>query len=261
MSPHSEAFNACSAEIKNWLIRQPDVDAGTLTNWLLENLAANSNTIRYKQLSDKSTDISHSADWEWWFVLSDQSSFAARVLAKKLDSSVDNYPEIAGTHNGNLRINQFLDESAKDGYAAFYVFYSTNDRNSSICKNGKSPDGIFHSEANKVRQELMIKEGSPLHLSDILAISNPVSCAFGCPGIYGEGMEREAGFRQHIGHYFPMRSDHLTDQSQFRELGFRNTPAHIIELLSNGTDLNHWEKHHQQNLKGSKAIVAIDLRN
>ena len=261
MNHNFAALNECSAEIKNWLIRQPDVDVETLTGWLLENLSAKSNSIKYKPLSHASTNRSTVADWEWWFVFSDTSSFAAKVVAKKLDSSADNYPSLANADNGTLQIDRLLDESAKEGYAAFYVLYSTNDHNSSVCKNGKSNDGIFHGEANKFRNEFITKDRRTLYPVDILSVSNPVSCAFGCPGIYGEGMDKEAGFRQHIGHYFPMRSDHLTEQSQFQELGFRNTPVHIIDLLNNGIVTDSWESQHQHSLNGLKAILVIDLRS
>lgn len=261
MNQISTAWNACSAEIKSWLIRQPDVKVESLTSWLLPNLALKSNAIKYKQLPYSAAGQSRVADWEWWFVFSNTSSFAARVLAKRLAPSVDNYTSIAAADNGKQEIDELLDASAKDGYASFYVLYSTNDHNSSICKNGKRKDGIFHVEANKLRSEFIMKDRKTLYPSDILAIANPVSCAFGCPGIYGEGMDKEAGFRQHIDHYFPLRADHLADRSDFGESGFRETPRHIMELLDNGTNTDDWEAKHQHVVKGSKAVVVVDMRD
>lgn len=77
MNQISTAWNACSAEIKNWLIRQPDVKVESLTSWLLPNLALKSNAIKYKQLPYSAAGQSRVADWEWWFVFSNTSSFAA----------------------------------------------------------------------------------------------------------------------------------------------------------------------------------------
>lgn len=251
----SAAFNECSAEIKNLMSSQPEVKAEMLTGWLLNNLPKKIPSIKSKQFTHSAEMNIPPADWEWWFVFSNGNSFAVRIVAKKLEASIDHYNELGSPINGKSQVEQLIEDNAKEGFASMYVLYSTNEQNSSICKNAKSNDGVFWCEANKLLNGFFMNGPRALSPSEILAISNPVSCAFSCPGIYGESMDIEQGFRQHIGHYFPYLSGENNGGT-----GFRDTPAYIINLLESENNPGGWEMQQHPYPEKSKAILAVDLR-
>lgn len=247
------AFNECSAEIKRMIISNPDVNAETLTGWLLQNLQEKTSKVKYKQFTQSTGGQPEIADWEWWFVFSDQASFTVRIQAIKLDPSSDNDPNLMSDLDGQLQMEQQVERNVKDGFAPMYVIYSTNDHNSSICKNGKTNDGIFWVEADKFRKEFFSNGQRSLSSTDILTFSNPVSCILCCPGIYGEGIDIEQGFRQHIRHYFP----HISENGN---AAFRYTPQYIIDLLECDSLTDDWEMQNQISQGRSKGILAVDLR-
>src|SRR5688572_28704463 len=120
MNSISASFNECSAEIKRWLQREPEVKAETLTHWLLPQLSNLNQNIHFGHFDFHDQKHTPRADWQWWFVLSNVVSFAAIARAVK--------PENTDVQSTTMH----------DGKPAFYVLYSTNDLNSSICKNGKT---------------------------------------------------------------------------------------------------------------------------
>jgi hypothetical protein len=90
-------------------------------------------------------------------VFSDKESFALRVQAKKLKPNKDNYSGIAYVSGDKLQIERLLDDSAKDGFASFYAFYSTENSKTAKCSGINSASGVFISEANNLRSEFILK--------------------------------------------------------------------------------------------------------
>ena len=252
-----EALSECSFEIKRWLTKQPEVKEETLTDWFLYNLSEKIPAIKYKQFTRSEEGRKTGADWEWWFVFSKSKSLAIRVQAKKIKLSVDNYPGIAYTKNGKLQIERLLDDSVKDGFASFYAIYSA-EIGPSMCglKNG---GGMFFAEANKIRNEFILKPRRMLKPVDILQFANPISCLFCCP--FTNQRDIEDGFRRYMQHYFPTFSVSSNAQQDNNNLGFRATPNYILQLLNSETLQEQWEAEYQTYIEKSNAIVVVDLRN
>ncbi len=281
MNTICKSFNDCSADIKNWLTKQPEVKEESLTDRFLFELSEKIPTLKYKQFSRTEEGRKTCADWEWWFVFPDNKSFAARVQAKKLKSSVDNYPGIAYTSNGRLQIERLLEDSVNDGFASFYAFYSTESAKRTLCGGrlvvegirdeeniwlggktisggGKNGEGVYFGEANKLRNEFILKSRRTLTPKDILNFTNPVSCLFCCPMTFG-GNDIE-GFRRHIQEYFPTISNNIKENSNQQELGFRETPNYVLQLLS-GDIADWWETEYRSRFERTNAIIVIDFRN
>lgn len=252
-------FKDSSADIKKWLNKQPEVKEESLTDWFLYDLSEKIPFLKYKQFTRNEEGKKTGADWEWWFVFSDKQSFAARVQAKKLKLKSDNYPGIAYTRNGKLQIERLLEDSLKDGFASFYSFYSSEDNRNTMCIGGKNGEGVYFGEANKIRSEFIIKSRKPLTPSNILNFTIPLSCLFCCPLTFDGNIILE-GFRNHIQHYFPTISGNIGENSNPQELGFRETPGYVLELLS-GDKSDQWETEYRSRFKRTNAIIAIDLRN
>ena len=70
----------------------------------------------------------------------------------------------------------------------------------------------------------------------------------------------EEGFKRHIRNYFPTISDNLAENSNRQELGFRETPNYILQLLSEEIP-DWWETEYRHYLEKTSAIITIDLRN
>jgi hypothetical protein len=260
MNTICKSFNDCSADIKKWLSKQPEVKEESLTDRFLYDLSEKVPTVRYKQFTRTEEGRKTGADWEWWFIFSDKKSFAARVQAKKLKLKSDNYAGIAYTSNGKLQIERLLDDSAKDGFASFYSFYSTEDSGSTMCGGRLNDEGVFIAEANNLRNEFILKGKRTLAPKDILKFTNPVSCLFCCPMTYENGSNIVDGFKRHIENYFPTLNDNRGENSNLNELGFRETPNYILQLAS-GDIPEWWEREYQFNFQRTNAIITIDLRD
>ncbi len=82
MNTICKSFNDCSADIKKWLTKQPEVKEESLTDRFLYNLSEKIPTIKYEQYTKTEEGRKTGADWEWWFIFSDKKSFAARIQEK-----------------------------------------------------------------------------------------------------------------------------------------------------------------------------------
>ncbi len=255
-----KSFTECSADIKKWLAKQPEVKEESLTDWFLYDLSEKVPTIKYKQFTRIEEGRKTGADWEWWFIFSDKESFAARIQAKKLKPTVDNYPGIAYTSNGLLQIERLLGDSAKDGFASFYSFYSTENGGSTMCGGRLNGEGVYLGEANSLRDEFILKGKKPLTPQDILRFTNPISCLFCCPMIFEMSSNIAEGFRQHVKKYFPRLNGNGGENNNREELGFRETPRYILELAA-GDIPDWWENEYRFYLARTNAIVTIDLRD
>lgn len=261
MNSLCKSFSDCSAEVKRWLTKQPEVKEETLTDWLLYSLSEKIPAIKYRQFTRTEEGRKTGADWEWWFVFSNKKSFAARVQAKKLKSNIDCYPGIAYTRNDRLQIERLLDDSAKDGLASFYSFYSIENGKSTMCSGQMNGEGVYLAEANKLRDEFILKSRIKLFPQEVLKFCNPVSCLFCCPMTYEAGKNIEEGFRRYLNQYFPTYSSNLGERQNIQELGFRDTPNYIQQLLDTAELPDWWETEYRSYLEKTNAILIIDLRN
>lgn len=253
-----EIFEDSSSYIKDWLQDQPELKEESMTDWFLYNLSKLTPAIRYKQFTRTEEGRKTGADWEWWFVFSDKKSFASRVQAKKLKQNFDNYSGIAYVSSDKLQIERLLDDSAKDGFASFYTFYSTEDSKPAKCKGLNSKSGVFISEANNLRNKFILKGKRRIEPKDVIATSNPISCLFCCPMVF-ETSDVAEGFRQHIKSYFPTVSDNLSNNNLTQD-GFRETPNWIINSINEPTIPDWWEIELRYHFERVNAVVIVDLR-
>lgn len=250
-------FIECSSEIKTWLSKQPEVKEESLTDWFLYNLSEKTPTIKYKQFTRNEEGQKTGADWEWWFVFSNKKSFAARIQAKKIKVNGDNYPGIAYSNSKGLQIELLLEDSANENFASFYSFYSTEDSSQSNCKKLMPDGGVFFGEANKLRDEFILKGRRRLDPKDIIQFTHPISCFFCCP--LTSKLDIESGFRAYLSQYFPTWNDNRKENSNQQQLGFKETPNYIRQLLSDNVP-EFWEAEYSFRFRNVDAVIAIDLR-
>ena len=258
-----ETFKECSSYVNNWMIKQPEVGEESITDWFLFNLSEKLPFLKYKQFSRIEEGRKTGADWEWWFVFSNDKSFATRVQAKKLRKGVDNYSGIAYTNNHGLQIEKLIKDAQKDGFASFYAFYSTENPKYTMCggRMGERLKGVFWGEANKLREEIILKPRKYFSEADILKYTNPIACLFCCPLTFEKGNLND-GLRNYLEHYFKTFNyqDKIENQNHNEEIGFQKTPSHILDILSKEELPDWWEKEYRFRLEKTKAILVIDLR-
>ncbi len=255
-------FKSCGRDIKKWLTKQKEVKEETLTDWLLYNLSEKVPTIKYKQFTRTEEGRKTGADWEWWFVFSTDKSFVVRVQAKKLKPNSDCYPGIAYTRNDKLQIERLLEDSASDGYASFYAFYSTETANGTMCKGTPRAEGIFIAEANKLRDEFILKSRKTLSPADVLKFANPLACLFCCPLTCAPHQNIEHAFKQYLTEYFPTYSNNsLAVRGNSDNLGFVDTPKNILDAINNLDIPDWWDTELRSSFQKTNAILIVDLRN
>lgn len=252
-------FSNCSFEVQKWLTKQPEVKEETLTDWLLYNLSERLPIVKYKQFSRSEEGKKTGADWEWWFVFSEKTSFAARVQAKKLKPLQDCYPGIAYTSNNKLQIDRLIEDSEKDKMASLYVFYSQVGSSITKCGLNQKGQGIFIGDAKQLRNEFILKARKKLLAADVIKLTNPMTCLFCCPLIYG-AENIEGGFNRYVHRYLSALSDETNQIDISEKIGFRETPHYILQLLVMEEIPDWWEGEFRQYTENAKAIVLFDLR-
>lgn len=260
MNSICKTFKACSSDIQRWITKQPEVKEESMTDRFLYDLSEKIPTLKYKQFTRTEEGRKTGADWEWWFIFSNKEAFGARVQAKKLKDKVDNYTGIAYVSNDRLQIERLLDDSAKDGLASFYSFYTSESSTDTMCGGREVGEGVFLGEANKLRDEFILQPRKKLAPADILNFTNPISCLFCCPITFDHGKNIKEGFRKHIKRYFPDFSNNRREGSNQEELGFMPTPNYILQFLSDNAE-DYWETEYRTRFEKTNAIVVIDLRN
>lgn len=255
-----KTFCESTAYVKNWIDKQPEVGEESITDWFLFNISEKLPYIKYKQFTRYVEGRVTGADWEWWFVFSNSQSFATRVQAKKIRLNKDNYPGIAHTTQGTLQVDKLIKDARNNSMAAFYAFY-TNSDSKTLCEGNRKGNGVYWSEANKIRTEFIQRGRKKISDSDVLAMSNPIECLFCCPLDF-EGKNGVERFRNYLEYYFPTYNEQ-DENSNIRvdNLGFQKTPDHIMTILESEEIHDLYESKFKSQIEGVKAIVVIDMRN
>lgn len=260
MTKYCKVFGECSAYVKNWIGKQPEVGEESITDWLLFNISEKLPYIKYKQFSRYVEGRQTGADWEWWFFFSNTQSFAARVQAKKIRLIKDNYSGLAHTTQGSLQIDKLIKDARTKGMAAFYAFY-TNSESKTLCKGNGKGSGVYWSEANRVRMEFIQKGRKKVTDSNVLAISNPIECLFCCPLTFKKQYGVQ-GFKKYLESYFPTYNKQDENSNiRVENLGFQKTPNHISTLLENQEVPDWYENEFRNRIDGIKSIIVVDMRN
>lgn len=255
-----EVFAESAAYVENWINKQPEVGEESITDWLLFNISEKLPNIKYKQFTRYVEGRITGADWEWWFVFSNSKSFATRVQAKKIRLNEDNFSGLAHTTQGTLQVDKLIEDARKKGMAAFYAFY-TNSEAPTLCKWKKNGFGVYWTEANRIRTEFIQNGRKRVTDSDVLALSNPIECLFCCP-LTNEKNNGLEGFKHYLETYFPTYNEQdANSKNRFDNLGFQDTPNHILTLLESEEIPDWFESEFRSRIQGIKSVVIIDLRN
>lgn len=252
-----KVFNECSNDILNWLTKQPEVKEESMTDRFLFEISEKLPIVKYKQFSRMEEGRKTGADWEWWFLFPDDNCFGARVQAKKLKNSKDNYAGIAYTTNGMLQIEKLIDDSDKENFASLYAFYSTESSKHTLCGGRKGNEGVFIGDALKLKEEFISKPRTKLLAQDVLKYTNPISCLFCCP--MTERLTYN-GLKEHLMNYFPTLFQKNENSNNDNPIGFMKTPSRITQFMNKESD-NWWETEYRNSIQNSNAILVIDLRN
>jgi hypothetical protein len=155
-----------------------------------------------------------------------------------------------------------LEDSAANGAASFYVFYSIEDAKYAGCKefSSYSNAGIFLAEANCLRNEVILKGRKILLPKDLLSYANPIFCLFCCPISYILAQNIEKGFRQYLEQYFPTYSENSRKEN-IGEIGFRQTPGYILQITTSEMLSNEWETEYSSFFENVNAVLVVDLRD
>jgi hypothetical protein len=253
-----KVFNDCSNDILNWLTKQPEVKEESMTDRFLFDISEKLPIVKYKQFTRMEEGRKTGADWEWWFLFPNDKAFCARVQAKKLKNDKDNYAGIAYTTNGMLQIERLLDDSSKNDYASLYAFYSTESSKHTLCGGRKGNEGVFISDAEHLKNEIIDKPRAKHLAQDILKYSNPISCLFCCH--MTERLTYD-GLKEHLRRYFPTLYDNkINSKNDNNTIGFVKIPNRITQFLNKESD-SWWENEFRQSIENVNAILVIDLRN
>ncbi|MCK0133071.1 DUF6615 family protein [Arenibacter sp. S6351L] len=259
MTKPCEVFSECTAYVKNWISKQPEVGEESITDWFLFNISEKLPHIKYRQFTRYVEGRVTGADWEWWFVFSNSQSFATRVQAKKIRLNKDNYSGLAHTTQGTLQVDKLIKNARTKGMAAFYAFYTNSDSQTLCNRNGKGY-GVYWSEANKVRTDFIQKGRKKVSDSDVLSISNPIECLFCCPLTF-KGQNGVEGFKNYLESYFPTYNEQdVNSNIRSENLGFLKTPNHISTLLESKEIPDWYESEFRNRIEGIKSILVIDMR-
>lgn len=255
-----------SEYIREWISKQPAVKEESLTDFLLFQLSEKVPRIRYKAFSRQVEAKTTGADWEWWFVLSNNCAYKLRIQAKK--GFPDNYPHIAHSNRYGMQIEKLLEDAINTNSIPFYAFY-TNEVGKVMCPRGINNEGVYMAGANKVYISFIQGARQKISTQSILSISNPLSCFFCCP------LVEEADFRfsDFIEKYYneenresiqqALNIEYEKFENKLSTLGLhKSIPNYVSALMRQNNNIDSWyEDEFRNTIKDIDAIVVYDLRN
>jgi hypothetical protein len=253
-----------SKEIKNWLLKQPEVNEESLTDWLLYQISAKvKNTIQIK-FSRRKEAKKTGADWEWWFLFK-RINYKMRVQAKKINCEKDYYKGIAYKNKYGLQIEALLRDAILTNSIPFYAFY-TSIAEKAMCPKNPFDEGVFIAGANTIHKTFITGGKRKIFPQDLLGISNALSCFFCCPFI-----SYITGLYCFFNNYYTLDTNkrEYADSIQKEQkmsndnLGiYTSLPDYILPLLQpENINLPYYEKEFKGFINNVNSIVICDFRN
>jgi hypothetical protein len=251
---HCSLLTDCSRFIQDWMTLQPSVKEESLTDWLLFQLSAKSRFIKYRPFTRREENR-NGADWEWWFLFPNGRAFAARIQAKRLSSIRSNFSSVAYQRKGVPQIDQLRAQSRIDGFPAFYAFYTSLAYPNS-CKLQGLKGGVFLAEATMIYNKFVITPRRPLIASDILKISNPLSCLFCCPLVQNGDVGN--GFVSHLKSYFSS-AEGVDEANDLPNMNLRETPDYIENFFYSENPSGYLSAEDEFRFNNVRALMVIDM--
>lgn len=259
-----------SKYIREWISKQPAVKEESLTDYLLFEMSKRIPRIQYKTFSRHIEAKTTGADWEWWFVLSNNCAYKLRIQAKK--GFPDNYPHIAYSNKYGLQIKKLLKDAISTNSIPFYAFY-TSDKGTVMCPRGINDEGVYIAGANKVYNSFIQGGRQKISIQSVLSISNPLSCFFCCPLVE----RKDVRFSDFFENYYneesgeEIRQTLKIEDEKFEDkppiLGLHDfIPDYVSVLLRLGNNKENdidssYESEFKDKIKDINAIMVYDARN
>jgi hypothetical protein len=247
-------FNAAASYVHHWIERQPAVKEETLTDWLLFEISERTNLVRYRMYTRHEEARLTGADWEWWFVGS-KSNLRLRVQAKKALGTKDLYPDLMRTNAYGLQIEKLIADSKAVNAIPMYAFFSSLSASGLCGRRGPKQEGVFLSSAHRIQSRFLVSGRSKITPAQVLAISNPISCAFCCP-LSDRSDSSVDYFRQYFSEGFVSAQDESSKSGIHDQL-----PDYVMALLSSNQEILSEGLRTDEAPQGFNSLLVVDLRD
>jgi hypothetical protein len=247
-------FNDAASYVQHWLTRQPAVKEETLTDWLLFEVSEKTNRIRYRMYSRHEEARQTGADWEWWFVGS-KTNLRLRVQAKKAQGLKDLYPELMRTNAYGLQIEKLISDSKRVNAIPMYAFFSSLNASGLCGGQGPKAEGVYLSSAHRIQKDFLSCGRKKIVASQVLAISNPISCSFCCH--LSSGSDRPIHYFQH---YFS--EAYQLPENEDEKVGLHaKLPFYVESLLMSNEESTLTSSNDAESPQGFSSLMVVDLRD
>jgi hypothetical protein len=262
-SKYCEQFTESSEYIFKWLEGQPSVGEESITDWLLYNLSVHLPQLKYKKFTRHEEARKTGADWEWWFVDSN-NALSLRIQAKKISKDKDNYNGLAHTNRYGLQIEKLIEDARRRNSLPFYSLYFAPN-GSPIVRCGGDPDagrghGTFLAGALELYSKYIKGGRSKVDAIELLKNSNPLSCLVCCRN-YGPNMpDGVDSIYSYLRDYYPENIKSLNIDSDTPGL-HKDAPNYVHHLMKlEGSEIpDWWESEFAHEIEGVNSILVVDL--
>lgn len=250
-----QILEASSKYIRAWLAGQPNAKEESLTDWLLYDVSKSSANFLYRAFTRHEEARQTGADWEWWLLLP-LHNLRLRIQAKKLLPKHNHYPDIARTNKYGLQIEKLLNDATATNSIPLYALYSGNPTSTQWPK-GTMGEGVFIAGGNAIYSKFIIPGPKSIFDSDLLNMSNPLSCLLCCP--------KSSDHIDYFSHYYPEDSTSPPGQSiaddPIRGI-HKRLPNYVISFLENCRNEvpDWWEGEFERDISELNALLVTDLR-
>ena len=260
-------FRAATGYVASWISAQSSVGEESITDWLLYDLSAKVNGLKYFKFTKHQEARVTGADWEWWFV-GNQQSLRMRIQAKRLSHGVDAYPSLAYANRYGLHIDKLLNDARSSNALAFYALYVEPGQYAQLCSgpvpHSKLNQAIYIAAANSINQQFVAPARKFVSVADVVQRSNPIECLVCCPHTQAPAANAIDGLDSYINNYYrDSRVDENSNVAAERRGLVEEVPAYVLSLLSRPDDdrFEWYEQEFRGQLPAVDGVVAFDLRS
>lgn len=236
---------AVSLEVKNFMIKVPDVKEESITDYLVWKWREVDKRFQYLSVTtfnrqEESSTTGADFALELWIV-GDWGHVSLAVQAKKFIKLHDSYiKKLKYPHDTKKQLDTLLTYATKHNKLPFYFIYSiANNQTSTRCNLHNTADSaIFMVHAKVIEEFADGKKGKHASRDELIGASHPFHCMFCCPlakhGFY---------FHEYFSHYIAGASPRKNDE----------LPKYVKDLLNTC--------HDQTSNESLRAIAADDRKD
>lgn len=260
-------FRFATEYVASWIAAQASVGEESITDWLLFDLSAKVNGLKYIKFTKPQEARKTGADWEWWFV-GNQVSLRLRIQAKRLRRGQDAYSNLAYANQHGMQIDKLLKDAHANNALAFYAMYVEPGKYAQLCdgpvQHQSSNQAIYLAAANSINRQFVLPARQYVSVADVIQHSNPIECLVCCPRARPPAANVIDGLDNFVNTYHrESRVDGNSDIVHERRGLTEKLPGYISSLLDRSpNDRFDW---FQQEFRGQlpevDGIVTLDLRS